>query len=117
MTNINNNTVNLSKISNNCHSHNPVSLDTYALHDQHGDNSSHNSSSFLSHPEDKRDTVPLCELSPSHTQSAPIPPEGEVPYNSPPLSSSLEEDTSSSIGALSEDELFVREDCGASIPV
>ena len=43
--NTRNNKTNLSKISDIHRSHNPVSLDTCVYHDQHGDNSSHNTPS------------------------------------------------------------------------
>ena len=70
------NTTNLSKISNIHCSHNPVSLDTCAYHDQHGDNSSHNIPSSPSHPACRKNIALSCELSLSYTQSSPAPPEG-----------------------------------------
>ena len=103
------NTTNLSKISDTRCSHNPVSLDTCAYHDQHDDDSSRSTPSFPSHPACRKGTALPCEPLPSHTQSSPAPPEGGVPHMSPPLSSSLEEDTSSSVGASSEDALFAGE--------
>ena len=107
--NTRNNKTDLSKISDIHRSHNPVSLDTYAYHDQHGDGSSHSTPNSPSHPACKKDTTLPCEPLLSHTQSSPIPPEGGVPHMSPPLSSLLEEDTSSSIGASSEDALSAGE--------
>ena len=103
------NKTNLSKISDIRHNHNLVSLDTCAYHDQHGDDSSRNIPNSPSHPACRKGTALPCELLPSHTQSSPTPPEEGVPHMSPLLSSSLEEDTSSSVGALSEDALSAGE--------
>ena len=103
------NTTSLSKTNNICRNHNPVSLDTCVSHDQHGDNSSHNIPSSPSHPVCRKGTALPCEPLPSHTQSSPTPPEGGVPHTSPLLSSSFEEDTSSSVGALSKDALSAGE--------
>ena len=103
------NTTNLSKISDTRRSHNPVSLDTCVYHDQHGDDSSHSTPNSPSHPACRKGTALPCEPLPSHTRSSPAPPEGGVPHKSPPLSSSLEEDTSSSVGASSEDALSAGE--------
>ena len=107
--NTRNNTTNLSKISDIHRSHNPVSLDTCVSHDQHGDGSSHNTPNSPSRPVCRKDTALPCEPLPSHTRSSPTPPEGGVPHMSPLLSSSLEEDTSSSVGASSEDVLSAGE--------
>ena len=107
--NTRNNETNLSKISDTRRSHNPVSLDTCVYHDQHDDDSSHNTPSFPLHPACRKGTALPCELLPSHTRSSPAPPEGGVPHTSPLLSSSLEEDTSSSVGASSEDALSAGE--------
>ena len=62
-----NNKTNLSKISDIRCSHNPVSLDTCAYHDQHGDDSSHSTPSSPSHPACRKGTALLCEPLPSHT--------------------------------------------------
>ena len=113
----NNITTNLAKISNIHHSHNPVSLDTCASHDQHGGNSSHNTPSSPSHPRSNGDTAPPCEPLPSHTWSSPAPPEGGVLYMSPLLSSLLAEDTSVSVGVLSWGGLSAGEGWDTSNPV
>ena len=107
--NTRNDTTNLSKISNIHRNHNPVPLDTCASHDQHGGDSSHSTPSSPSYPECRKDIAPLCEPLHSHTRFSPTPPEGGVPHMSPPLSSSLEEETSSSVGASSEDALSAGE--------
>ena len=107
--NTKNNKTNLSKISDIHCSHNPVSLGTCAYHDQHGDDSSRSIPNFLSHPMCRKGTALPCEPLPSHTQSSPTPHEGGVPHIFSPLSSSLEEDTSSSVGASSEDVLSAGE--------
>ena len=112
-----NNKTNLSKISDIHRSHNPVSLDTYVYHDQHDDDSSRSTPSSPSHPVCRKGTALLCEPLPSHTRSSPAPPEGGVPHMSPLLSSSLEEDTSSSVGASSEDALSAGEGWGALNPI
>ena len=107
--NTRNNKTNLSKISDIHRSHNPVSLDTCVYHDQHDDDSSRSRPSSPSHPACRKGTALPCELLPSHTRSSPAPPEGGVPHTSPPLSSSLEEDTSSSVETSSEDALSAGE--------
>ena len=61
------NTVNLSKINDIHRSHNPVSLDICAYHDQHGDNSSCSTPKSPSRPACRKGTVLLCEPLPSHT--------------------------------------------------
>ena len=110
-------TINLPKTNNEPYNHTPVSLDTYASHNQHDGNSSDNTPNFPLHLSYKTNTAPPCELSPSHTLSSPTPPEGGVSHNSPLLSPSLSEDTSSSIGVSSKDTLFDREGCGTSKPI
>ena len=107
--NTRNKETNLSKISDTHRNHNPVSLDICVYHDQHDDDSSHNIPSSPSHPACRKGTALPCEPLPSHTQSSPVPLEGGVPHMSPQLSSSLEEDTSSSVGASSEDALSAGE--------
>ena len=52
-----------------------------------------------------KDIALPCELSLSHKQSSPTPPGGGVPHMSLLLSSSLEEDASSSVRASSKDAL------------
>ena len=109
--------INLSKTNKVPYNCIPVSLDTHVSHDQHGGDSSHNTPSSLSHLLYKTDIAPPHELSPSQIKSSPTPPEGGVLHNSPPLSPSLSEDTSVSVGASSKVALSGGEGCGASMPV
>ena len=80
--NTNKDTTNLSKINDIHRSHNPVSLDTCASHDQHGGDSSHNTPSPPSCPEYRKDKAPPCEPLSSHTRSSSTPPEEGVPHRS-----------------------------------
>ena len=65
--NTRNNKINLSKINDIRHSHNPVSLDTCVSQDQHGDDSSHSIPSSPSHPACRKGTTLPCEPLLSHT--------------------------------------------------